>query len=103
MYATLSQHDSRIAGGIKGIGTVRFHPFAGSGSTKPSFATALIAENGDGLILSTLHSHGTVSIFSKALTNFKAEKELTEEEAAALEKQRIRCILKPLTYTALYT
>lgn len=84
----LDTMEMRLQGSIRGVGTVRFHPFVGSGSSKPSFATALISEKGDGLIISTLLAHNSASIFSKAIVAFRHEKELTEEEAQALEKAR---------------
>lgn len=84
----LDTMEERLEGSIRGVGTVRFHPFAGSGSSKPSFATALVSERGDGLIISTLLAHNSASIFSKAITGFQSEKELTEEESQALEKAR---------------
>lgn len=84
----LDTMEARLKGSIRGTGTVRFHPFAGSGSSKPSFATALISENGDGMIISTLLAHNSASIFSKAVVGFASEKELTAEEAEALEKAK---------------
>jgi len=88
MHTTIRNLDDRVAHCIQGVGTIRFHPFAGSGLTKPSFATACISESGDGFIISTLHAHGTVSIFCKMIHNFTSEKELTQEETEALEKAR---------------
>lgn len=86
----LEQHvatiDTRLKDSIRGTGIVRFNPFAGSGTSKPSFAAAFVSENGNGLVISTLHARDSVSIFSKTITNFKSEHELTEEESGALEK-----------------
>ncbi len=88
LHTRLENIDVRIKGSISGIGVVRFHPFAGSGDSKPSFAVAFLSEAGDGLIISTLHARNSVSIFSKDVVDFKSEKELSEEEAGALEKAR---------------
>lgn len=88
MEAHVASLDARIKSSTRGIGVVRFNPFAGSGLSKPSFAAAFIAENGDGLVISTLHARESVSIFSKHITNFTSEQELSEEEAQALEKAR---------------
>tara|TARA_B100000900_G_scaffold35226_1_gene26517 strand:+ start:446 stop:940 length:495 start_codon:yes stop_codon:yes gene_type:complete len=82
----IAELDTRLQSSIRGTGIVRFNPFAGSGDSKPSFATAFINEQGDGFILSTLHARNSVSIYCKDILNFKSEKELTEEEEAALEK-----------------
>jgi len=88
LHARLENLDSRLKGSLSGVGIVRFHPFAGSGDSKPSFAVAFLSEDGDGLIISTLHARNSVSIFSKDIASFKSEKELTEEESGALEKAR---------------
>ncbi|PCI29713.1 hypothetical protein COB52_02265 [Candidatus Kaiserbacteria bacterium] len=78
--------DKRIAKSTSSIGLVRFNPFAGSGTSKPSFAVAFLSEDGNGVVISTLHAHNSVSIFSKDIVNFKSEKELSQEETQALEK-----------------
>ncbi|MBL4644823.1 MAG: DUF4446 family protein [Candidatus Pacebacteria bacterium] len=88
LHSRLETMDVRLKGSVSGVGVVRFHPFAGSGDSKPSFAVAFISENGDGIIISTLHARNSVSIFSKNVSEFKSDKELTEEEAGALEKAR---------------
>lgn len=88
LHSRLETMDARLKGSVSGVGVVRFHPFAGSGDSKPSFAVAFVSEKGDGLIISTLHARNSVSIFSKDIAAFKSEKELTEEEAGALEKAR---------------
>ena len=38
----LTKLDTRLQSSIRGTGIVRFNPFAGSGDSKPSFATAFI-------------------------------------------------------------
>ena len=84
----LATIDARVAQSLQGVGMVRFNPFAGSGLSKPSFAAAFISENGDGLIISTLHARESLSIFTKTVRGFASQHELTEEENAALEKAR---------------
>lgn len=80
--------DVRVQNSIRGTGIVRFNPFAGSGDSKPSFAAAFITEEGNGLILSTLHARNNANIYCKNITAFKSEQELTEEESQALEKAK---------------
>ena len=84
----LTHLDRRLTHSICGVGVVRFNPFAGSGSSKPSFAIALLSERGDGIVISTLHARDSVSIFTKHVTQFAGERELTAEETEALEKAR---------------
>ncbi len=88
VHAELTQLDARVKTSVRGVGIVRFNPFAGNGDSKPSFAAAFVAEDGTGIVISTLHARSSVSIFSKNIVDFKAEQMLTEEESAALEKAR---------------
>lgn len=80
--------DGRVQGSMRGIGMIRFNPFAGSGASKPSFAAAFLSENGDGLVISSLHARDSVSIFTKNIAKFTSEQELTDEEKQALEKAK---------------
>lgn len=75
----------RLKHAVRGVSTIRFNPFADSGGGKQSFATAIITESGDGVIISTLNARERVSIFAKTVHNFKSEHELTTEESEALE------------------
>ena len=84
--ATLTALDARTSTSMRGVGLVKFNPFAGSGASKPSFAVAFVSEQGDGIVMSTLNARESISIFSKTLTQFKSEHELTKEENEALEK-----------------
>jgi hypothetical protein len=75
----------RLKHAVRGVATVRFNPFADSGGGKQSFATAIVTESGDGVIISTLNARERVSIFAKTVQQFKSEHELTDEESQALE------------------
>ena len=74
---------------LKAFATVKFNPFSQSGHGKQSFATAILAENGSGFILSTLSVRGETHVFLKEVENFKAGA-LTEEEAQALEEAKLK-------------
>ena len=84
----ITELDTRLTGAIQGVGLVRFNPFAGSGNSKPSFALALIDELGSGIVVSTLSIRDSITMFSKQITNFKPESEITNEEQLALDKAR---------------
>ena len=78
--------DERIKKKIQGAKTIRFNPFHGTGSGgNQSFATALLDEKGDGVVLSSLYSREKLSIFAKPIKNRTSEFELTEEEAEVLK------------------
>ncbi|MBI3019878.1 MAG: DUF4446 family protein [Parcubacteria group bacterium] len=78
--------DKRMKKNISGIGTVRFNPFRGTSGSNQSFATALLNEEGDGVVLSSIYSREHVSVFAKPIKNRVSEYELTEEEKRAIEE-----------------
>ena len=81
----LAHIDARIKKKIHGAKTLRFNPFHGSGTGgNQSFATALLDEEGSGVVLSTLHSREKVSVFAKPVVNRTSEFELTDEEREVL-------------------
>ena len=84
----MADFNNRISRAVQGVGLVKFNPFAGSGDSKPSIALALLNEEGNGIIISTLHARGGITLFSKQVANFKPETEMTTEEAQALDKAR---------------
>lgn len=81
----IEKMDGRLRKSITAVKTIRFNPFKGTGSGgNQSFATALVSENGDGVVLSSLYSREHVSIFSKPLHKFNSEYELSTEEKTVL-------------------
>lgn len=85
----LKRAEARLASSVRGISTVRFNPFKGDGSGgNQSFATALVTEQGDGVVLSTLYSRDRVSMFGKPVEKGASGFELTEEEKQALSLAR---------------
>jgi hypothetical protein len=79
--------DKKMNSSPRGLGLIIFKAFDGmkSGGTN-SFAFCLINENGDGAIMSTLHSRDRVNVYSKEIKAFKSLVMLTEEEQQALTK-----------------
>lgn len=77
--------EKRLAKSIRSIKTIRFNPFTDSGSNQ-SFATAIIDDHGDGVVLSSLYSRERVSVFAKPVVKGKPQYDLTEEEAKVLEE-----------------
>lgn len=76
--------DARARKTICGVGTVRFNPFKGTSGSNQSFATALLNEEGDGVVLSSIYSREHVSVFAKPVKNRVSEYGLTEEEQRAI-------------------
>jgi hypothetical protein len=85
---TFDQTDTRLKRTISGVETVRFNPFKGNGSGgNQSFATALLNEEKNGVVISSLYARDHVSIFAKPIKNLVSEQgELTTEEKEALNK-----------------
>jgi len=74
---------------IKKITTVRFNPFKDGGvGGNQSFATAIVNDKGDGVVISSLYSRERVSVFAKPILNWKCEYELSAEEKEALNKSK---------------
>jgi len=79
--------EQKIRKSIRGVETVRFNPFADSGSNQ-SFAVALLNEEGEGVVLSSLYSRERVSIFAKPILKHTSTYDLSEEEKEALIKAK---------------
>ena len=74
---------------IKGIETIRFNPFKDDGvGGNQSFATAIVDDYGNGVVISSLYSRERVSVFAKPIVNWTCEYEMSEEEKTALQKAK---------------
>lgn len=75
---------------LQKIGFVRFSPFTDTGGNQ-SFCLALLDQNNDGIVLSSLHSREQTRIYAKAIIQGKAKGfELSKEEQEALKRARSR-------------
>ena len=81
--------ESRLKTSLRGFQIVRFNPFRDSGGNQ-SFAVALLNEEGDGVVLSSLYARERVSIFAKPVKNNTSPYDLTAEEKEALEKAKVK-------------
>ncbi len=80
-----SNVEKRLNRSVQAVETLRFNPFKGTGDGgNQSFSTALLSQNGDGVIISSLYSRDRISIFSKPIEKFQTNFELTEEESEVL-------------------
>lgn len=68
---------------ISRIGLIRFDAFEDAGGAQ-SFALALVDDDGDGIVLSSLHSRPTTRVYVKAIRRGVADAPLSEEETRAL-------------------
>jgi len=77
--------DSRLDKSIRNIETIRFNPFIDAGGNQ-SFAIALMNDESNGVVISSLYARDRMSIFAKPIVKGKSEFELTTEEKDVLEK-----------------
>ena len=90
MESYLSSVEKRLRKSAQSIYTVRFNPFHGTGGGgNQSFATSILNEEGDGVVISSLYSREHVSIYSKPIKNFTSEHELSTEEKESVDKAKI--------------
>ena len=83
----IKSSDKRIKRSIQGVETIRFNAFKGTGDGgNQSFAIALLSENGDGTVISSLFARDRMNIFAKPIKNFSSEFEMTEEEKDAVKR-----------------
>ena len=77
--------DDRLNKSIRSVKAIRFNPFLDAGSNQ-SFAIALLNDEGDGVVMSSLYARDRMSIFAKPIKGGKSEYELSTEEEDVLKK-----------------
>ncbi len=85
--------EKRISTSIRGVEAVTFNAFSGIDSGGNSFATAIINEKGDGIIISSLKSRDHLNVFTKKIIDGKSVTQLSTEEQDALTKALKSCSL----------
>ena len=70
---------------IQKVGVIRFNPFADTGGDQ-SFAMALLDAEGNGVVLSSLHSRTDTRIFAKQVQGGRSRHALSNEEQDAIRK-----------------
>ena len=87
--AYLKTAEARLRRSIQGVETIRFNAFKGNGEGgNQSFAIALLSEEGDGAVVSSLYSRDRMSVFAKPIKRFASEFEMTEEERDAVTRAK---------------
>lgn len=79
--------EKRLSQCVRNVSTVRFKAFD-SNSSNQSFAIALLNEQGNGVILSSLHHRDRFSMFAKPVSNYTSTHDLTDEEKGVLEEAK---------------
>ena len=82
---TVGRIDSELKSSMRGIATVRYNAFTDVGG-KQSFATALLGEDGNGVVISSVYARDRMNVYAKPIVDFSSEYELSSEEARALKE-----------------
>ncbi len=80
----LNNLDQRIGTAVRAVIVRRFDPFENAGGQQ-SFATALLTESGDGVVISGIHARDSVRVYAKDVQHFTSERELSADEQKAIE------------------
>ena len=87
----LAQTSERMGGqirhSIKHLGLVRFNAYEGIGGEK-SFSVVLLDDNGDGVVLSSLHGRGEGRLYAKPIAGWDSTYTLSVEEKQAITQAR---------------
>lgn len=72
---------------IKKVGIVRYNPFSEIGGNQ-SFSIALLNENNDGIIITSLFTREGNRVYGKPIKNGQSEYLLSKEEKEAIEQAK---------------
>lgn len=79
----LNNLNTRLETSVRAISVRRFDPFQNAGGQQ-SFTAAFLSEQGDGVVLSGIHSRDAVRVYAKDVTAFGSERELSADEVLAI-------------------
>ena len=74
---------NRVSNSLRNAQTIRYKAFEAHGSNQ-SFSIALLNEKGNGVVISSLHSHERVSTFAKPVIDYESTHDLTDEEKSVI-------------------
>lgn len=81
--ATHGLMEQRTQRSLQHIGLVRFNPFEDTGSDQ-SFAIALLDDQRDGIVISSLHGRANTRLFAKPVADGSSPHHLSDEESQAI-------------------
>jgi hypothetical protein len=70
---------------LQWTGVIRYNPFEDTGGDQ-SFAIALVDGEGNGVVISSLHSREQTRVYAKPLRNWDSTYQLSEEEKEAIAR-----------------
>lgn len=78
---TIAQRD--ISAALRHVSVVRYDAFGDMGG-RLSFSAALLDDNGDGVLLTSIHGHTESRVYIKTVTRRKADGRVSPEELEAI-------------------
>lgn len=72
---------------LQRVGFLRFNPFRDAGGDQ-SFAVALADQDGNGVVISSLHSRDVTRVYGKPLAAWESAYQLTAEEQQAIRRAK---------------
>jgi hypothetical protein len=79
--------EQNARGHVQRVGFLRFNPFRDTGGDQ-SFALALADADGNGVILSSLHSRDVTRLYAKPLIAWESAYQMTDEERQVINRAR---------------
>ena len=92
MRARIAVLESAVPDALQNVGFVRFNAFPDVGS-ELSYALAVVDGRGNGFVVSSIYSREEVRTYAKAVRQFAADKEVSNEERDALRIAKERADL----------
>jgi len=81
--------DQRIKKKMRSAEVIRFNPFQGEGiGGNQSFVSIFADEEGDGVVMTSMHTRERTNVLGKPIKNWKSEYEFSEEEKGVIEKSK---------------
>ncbi|MCL2853130.1 MAG: DUF4446 family protein [Defluviitaleaceae bacterium] len=84
ILALIDDINFRLVTCIRKVGVVRYNPFESMGGDQ-SFALALLDENDDGVVVSTIHARDASYTYAKQVLGGRSSHTLTDEELEAIK------------------
>ena len=75
----------RVIDSHRGFAILKYNAYDNVGGNQ-SFSLAILDENGNGMVLSSLYSRERSNVFAKPIGNFSSEIELTDDEKVVLKQ-----------------
>lgn len=89
IHAICEHLNKMAAQSIQKVGVIRFNAFAHEGEGgEQSFAIALLNQNDDGLVLSSLFARAEMRVYSKPVRGGVSDHHLSAEEQKAIQKAK---------------